>query len=293
MKKSFEKMKKHWNELIYRFFYCIIAVVLSVMVSFIYSETLLYIMAKPIIEARLKVSINLIERLEKETWFDSSIIEKQNISISNEESLLKMVEIKKELLNSIKLFLSEKSDFIYTHITEAFLSYICISLYIGLLISIIYIIYQLYIFMKPGMYKKELNFYKTYILWFVILFIFGNMFMYYILFPLACKFFISVPNSYNSLSIINIELNAKIYEYINFYITWSIIIGLLLQFPIICYLLRIQIDRKFVLMLSLIIGAFLSPPDVLSQILLAIPVFICYELTCFIIFYMDRLKKIK
>ena len=46
------------------------------------------------------------------------------------------------------------------------------------------------------------------------------------------------------LSIINIELNAKIYEYINFYITWSIIIGLLLQFPIICYLLRIQRNHR-------------------------------------------------
>jgi sec-independent protein translocase protein TatC len=284
-------MKKHWNELIFRLFYCLIAIVLSIMVSFIYSETLLYIMAKPIIEARFKISLSLMEMLNKKNLMDDNmVVLKNNLDgMNNFESVTNIIEMKRELLNSIILFLSEKSDFIYTHIAEAFLSYICISLYVGFFISLFYVIYQFYFFLKPGLFKNELNLYKIFFIWFLIFFIIGNLFMYYILFPLACKFFISMPNSYNGLSIINIQLNAKIYEYIHFYITWSIIIGLLLQFPIFFYFLRIQIDRKLVLILSLIIGAILSPPDVLSQLLLALPVFICYELTCFFIFYMDKL----
>ncbi len=176
---------------------------------------------------------------------------------------------------------------IYTSLTEAFFTYLKLSLYMGFILSLPIIICQIYLFIAPALYKKERNTLLPYLIISPILFIVGTVFVYKFIIPTAWEFFLSFEKPVIAGGIA-IELEAKISEYLSLIMDLIFAFGIAFQMPILlCLLTEIRVitpdflikKRKFAIILIFIIAAIITPPDVVSQIGLAIPMMILYELS--------------
>lgn len=197
----------------------------------------------------------------------------------------------KEIYNFLLIPLKNLNDIetsrrlIFTALPEAFTSYIRLSFFIGLMISFPYINWHLYRFVMPGLYKNEKNFCRFMLFTSPLLFYLGCFFAYYFIFPLAWKFFVSFESSASYLPII---LEAKVSEYLSFSMRIIIAFGIAFQLPVLLVLLirsgaisreSLARKRKYAILLFFVIGAIITPPDVISQIGIAIPMYLLYELT--------------
>ncbi len=163
------------------------------------------------------------------------------------------------------------------------------SMIIGLFISIPYILWELWKFVKPGLYTQELKIIKTYILFIVILFIIGILFGYYVFIPISISFLnmYQISDKITNTYIVN--------DYIFTIIKMILINGIIFEIPIVLHCLcklniislnSIKKKRKHVLIIVLIIAAIITPsPDILTQIIIAIPLYILYEISIFILYY--------
>lgn len=174
---------------------------------------------------------------------------------------------------------------IYTKITEAFTSTISITLASAFFVSIPYFAIQIWLFITPALYKNEKKYFFPYILITPILYLSGVIFCYFLVLPQTFNFLISFANGKRA---IQLTLQAKITEYIDLTMTLLNAFGLCFLLPIFLILLiKFNIierqalikSRKYAIILIFIIAAILTPPDVISQILLAIPLMLMYELS--------------
>ncbi len=175
---------------------------------------------------------------------------------------------------------------IYTKVTEAFTSTISIIFSSALFISIPYFAIQLWLFITPALYKNEKQQFFPYILITPILFLCGIIFCYFLVLPQAFDFLISFAGGEAKLT--PLVLQAKITEYIDLTITLLTAFGICFLLPIFLILL-IKFNilerytlikfRKYAIIIIFIIAAILTPPDIISQILLAIPLMLMYELS--------------
>lgn len=181
---------------------------------------------------------------------------------------------------------------IFTNLTELFFVYIKLCLYTGFALSIPVIIYNFYKFCSPGLYKKERVFLIPILLFSPVLFLMGASLAYYQVIPLAWKFFIGFEQTNSDT--IAILLEAKVSEYLNLIMTFIMAFGIAFQIPIILTLMTFIgfIDDKFLIekrryaiILMFILGAILTPPDIISQIALAVPMILLYESTIIFIKY--------
>ena len=174
---------------------------------------------------------------------------------------------------------------IYTNITEAFITQLKLSFYIGTYLILPNIMYSLWAFIKPGLYDNEKRFIKNTFIPSIILFILSIILSYNFLIPAIYKFFIGFETNFEN-SMISIELEAKISEYVSTILQTVVVMSLLSQYPIIILILMYLniIDhkwligrRKLFIMSFFCLGALVTPPDVLSQIFLAIILLVSYE----------------
>ncbi|MDG2252766.1 MAG: twin-arginine translocase subunit TatC [Methylophilaceae bacterium] len=175
---------------------------------------------------------------------------------------------------------SVNASIISTKLTATFIVPFKITLFCAFLISLPLIFWQIWLFVSPGLYRKE----KFFIFWALlisyILFIFGTLFVYSLVFPIIFNFFISMtPNE--------VDLMVDISTYLEMIITLFLAFGFAFQVPIILVTLvkfkwvrlkSIQKNRSFLIVIAFIFGAIFTPPDVISQILLALPMIILFEL---------------
>lgn len=175
----------------------------------------------------------------------------------------------------------QNEKLIYTHLFEAFFTYVKTAFIGASLLSIPFLILQIYLFSAPGLYTKEKKVFWFYIAISGLLFLGSIALVYLYIIPLVWKFFLSFQSS--SLTFI-----PKINEYLS--VVFSLFLGFvtMFQLPVILIFLNhiniinvnsLQKWRKFVIVLIFIVAAFLTPPDIFSQVLLAIPLLILYELT--------------
>jgi len=169
---------------------------------------------------------------------------------------------------------------IATKITSTFLVPIKLSFILAIIINMPFFLYNAWIFISPGLYKQEKKFLTTFVCISSLLFFLGIMFSFCILCPAALKFFIHCAPK-------GVAVMTDINSYFEFIITLSISCGLIFQIPIfIIGLTRLNIlkkqellkKRSYIIVISLIFGMLLTPPDVVSQILLAIPIYCLFEL---------------
>ena len=166
-----------------------------------------------------------------------------------------------------------------------FSAHIWTSITFGFVLGFPYVIYEFWKFISPGLYSKEKKYSKGFIIVSSILFFIGVLFGYYVVCPLSINFLgnYSVSNQVHN----DFDLNS----YIGLVRSSVIASGLIFELPIIIfYLTKIGLvnpeflkrNRKYALVIVLIISAIITPPDVASQIIVAVPVVILYQVSIFI-----------
>ena len=178
---------------------------------------------------------------------------------------------------------------IFTALQETFLTYLKVSFFAAFFITSPFILIQIWKFIAPGLYNHEKKAIIPYLVLTPILFLLGGMLVYYLVMPLAIKFFLSFESSGLSTNL-PIQLEAKVNEYLSLVMKLIFAFGLSFQLPIVLSLLaRIGVvnatflkeRRKYVIVIIFAAAAILTPPDPITQIGLAIPLLILYELSIF------------
>lgn len=167
-------------------------------------------------------------------------------------------------------------------VAETFTVYLKASMVLAILITSPWIIYQLWAFISSGLYKHERKFVYAVVPFSTILFISGVLFFLFAVAPMALKFFLGFNIGQENL----VDYKPSLTEYINFILTLSLVFGATFQSPIaIIFAERMGLVsvealtkyRKYVFLGIFILAAVVTPPDVISQIMLGIPLYFLYE----------------
>ena len=190
---------------------------------------------------------------------------------------------------------------IYTGLTEAFFVYLRVAALAALLISSPFLIWQIYLFVAPGLYDREKTIVLPYLIATPVLFTLGVTIVYYYIFPLAWKFFVSFESdSTNSVGKLSIEFMPSVAEYLDIVVQLMFAFGLSFQLPVILTLLvnigvlsaqSLAKKRRFAIVIIFIVAAVLTPPDIFSQIGLALPMLLLYELSIIACKWVERKKQ--
>ncbi len=186
----------------------------------------------------------------------------------------------------------ENRRLIYTSPAEGFITFTKLAFYSALFFSLPFFLTQIYLFLSPALYKKEKKMILLVFFFSPFLFFLGSIFAYYFLLPVTFEFFLSfeLPSLTDSTQI-PIQLETKISDYLNFVINIFFSFGIAFQLPILLlFLIRsgfittndLQVKRKYWIVAIFIIAAILTPPDVVSQISLAIPMIFLFEIVILI-----------
>ena len=188
---------------------------------------------------------------------------------------------------------------IFTALQETFLTYLKVSFFAAFFFTSPIILIQIWKFIAPGLYKHEKIAIMPYLIATPILFFLGGILVYYLVMPLAIKFFLSFESTGLTTNL-PIQLEAKVNEYLSLVMKLIFAFGLSFQLPVALSLLArvgvvdskfLRERRKYVVVIIFAAAALLTPPDPITQIGLAIPLLILYELSIFSVNIIE--KKIK
>ena len=187
---------------------------------------------------------------------------------------------------------------IFTALQETFLTYLKVSFFTAFFVTCPYILMQIWKFVAPGLYKHEKKAIMPYLILTPILFFLGGMLVYYLIMPLAIKFFLSFESTGASTNL-PIQLEAKVNEYLSLVMKLIFAFGISFQLPVVLSLLArigvvdskfLKTRRKYVVVIIFAAAAILTPPDPITQIGLAIPLLILYELSIFSVNFIEKKK---
>lgn len=209
------------------------------------------------------------------------------------------------LVQPLATLLQEKGHrrLIYTGLTEAFLTYIKVAAFAAAFLSFPVVASQLWMFMAPGLYRKERKVFIPLLLATPVLFLIGAAFAYYIIFPTAYAFFLSfeTPASTDQLPI---QLEAKVNEYLSFVMRLIFAFGISFELPVLLTLLAnagmvtsqgLIAKWRFAVVGIFVVAAITTPPDMLSMVGLAIPLVILYGLSILMVKWVEskRTRKVR
>lgn len=164
---------------------------------------------------------------------------------------------------------------------DAFIGYMKVSLISGLVLSCPWVFYQLWMFISAGLYVHEKRYVRVAIPFSAVLFIAGALFFFYVVAPISLRFFLKFGD------IINVKPSWTFQKYISFITILTLVFGLGFQTPLAIFILQrtgivsqaaLRRARKYVFLSTFVIAAIATPPDVISQVTLALPLYLLYEL---------------
>lgn len=175
-------------------------------------------------------------------------------------------------------------DFIYISPPELLIAYMKLALIFGLLLASPIVFFQIWMFIKPGLENKSKKYLMVSLFFGLFFFFLGGLFSYTVVLPLALQFF-------GEMTIEGIQPMISIGNYIGFVTSIVFSFGIVFEMPMIIFILSkiglitssfLKKNRKYMVLVIFTLSAILTPPDILSQILLAIPMLILYEISIFI-----------
>lgn len=179
---------------------------------------------------------------------------------------------------------------IFTGLHEGFFTQIKVAFFTSLCITFPLLLAQIWKFVAPALYKNEKSAFFPFLVATPLLFILGAAMVYYLVIPLAWQFFISFE-TIGGQGALPIEVEPRISEYLTLVMRLMFAFGLSFELPVILLLLvkagivtadGLASKRKFAILFAFIAAAILTPPDVISQVLLALPVILLYEISIII-----------
>jgi sec-independent protein translocase protein TatC len=199
------------------------------------------------------------------------------------------------LVAPLQAVMPEGDHLIFTNLPEMFFTYLKVSLLAGVMLVAPYIFYQLWMFIAPGLYQKE----KKYVIPFVVtstfLFVGGSLFGYFVVFPFGFKFFIGFSNEY-------VKALPSVKQYFSFAIKLLFAFGVVFELPVVIFFLAkmgvvtpqwLRKNRKYAILMTFVTAAILTPPDVVTQCMMAGPLIILYEISILVAQIAWRSKKKK
>ncbi len=188
---------------------------------------------------------------------------------------------------------------IFTALHEAFFTYIKVSFFAALFLSFPYIAGQIWMFIAPGLYKHEKRAFLPFLVATPILFFLGGALVYYFIFPVAWPFFLGFESTGDAGGL-PIQLEAKVAEYLSLVMRLIFAFGLVFQLPVLLTLLArvglassdgLRQKRKYAIVIAFVAAAILTPPDVITQIGLAIPTLVLYEISIICVSLVEKKAK--
>jgi sec-independent protein translocase protein TatC len=168
--------------------------------------------------------------------------------------------------------------------TEAFFVNLKVAFYAGLFLSVPLLLFQVWKFVAPGLYEHERRYSFPFLIISTILFLLGAIFAYIVILPIALHFLISQGGELW-------QPNITLSNYLSFCMRLILAAGLVFEFPVLIYFLTkvgvvtpefLVKNRKYAVLVAFVIAAILTPPDVFSQVMLAVPLFLLFEVSIFV-----------
>lgn len=189
---------------------------------------------------------------------------------------------------------AEKVALIYTAPQEFFFTQVKVAMFGGMVLAFPVIANQVYKFVAPGLYRNERSAFLPFLFASPLLFLLGAALVYFLFTPMVMWFFLSMQQSGNG---IEISLLPKVSEYLSLIMTLIFSFGLVFQLPVVTTLLAraglvtqagLKEKRKYAIVIAFIVAAVLTPPDPLSQLGLAIPAILLYEVSIILAGMVER-----
>jgi len=320
----FEELRPHLAELRKRLGLSVLSVFIAFVIAFVFHNHILTWITQPLNDALTEVG-RIIESQDKATWTMQT--QEQNITVKTTSStaatlsqklnaaskeakgklaqlLKEAAESAKELTTMLKEMENNSSNGLSPHNTfngqitthqvgGAFFVALKVSFFAALLGAMPFILFQLWLFVAPGLYSHEKKMVIPFVVGGSIMFLIGVLFAYYIVTPFGFQFLITF-GSFLYTPLINIE------DYVGFFTKIMMGFGLAFELPVFAYflaLLGLVTDRtlidffKYAVVIIFVLAALLTPPDILTQLLMAAPLVLLYGLSILIVRMVNPEKK--
>lgn len=194
------------------------------------------------------------------------------------------------LVTPLKEVLPPDSLLIFTALPEAFFVYLKLSFFTGIFLASPVLLWEIWCFVAPGLYDNEKKYVYPFVISSTLFFTAGVSFGYFIVFPIAFKFFMGYSSDL-------IRPLPSVKEYLSFSCKMLLAFGVVFELPLfVLFLAKIGIvnekmlrsQRKFAILGIFIVAALITPPDVVSQVLMALPLIILYEISIFVAKYFGK-----
>lgn len=188
---------------------------------------------------------------------------------------------------------------IYTALHEAFFTYVKVGFFFAACVSFPIISMQIWLFVAPGLYKHEKKALLPFLLATPVLFMLGAAMVYYIVIPLAWQFFASFETAAGAGNLA-MTLEPKVDQYLSLVMRLIFAFGVAFELPVLLILLAkvgivssdgLRTKRKYAIVIAFVAAAILTPPDVISQILLAVPIIVLYEISIFAAQFIEKKRE--